>query len=112
MRVVVSEPLNVHDYERLAHERLSANAWEYLRGGAGDETTLRANRAAFERWQLRPRLLVGVRDVDTRTTVLGTEIALPLLVAPVAVQKLMHPEGEAATARGAAAAGTIMCVST
>jgi 4-hydroxymandelate oxidase len=108
----VTEPLNVHDYERLARERLGEHAWEYLRGGAGDETTLRANCAAFERWQLRPRLLVDVRDVDTRTTVLGTEIALPVLVAPVALQKLMHPEGEAATARGAAAAGTIMCLST
>jgi len=106
------EPLNVHDYERLARERVSDDAWEYLRGGAGDETTLRANCAAFERWQLRPRLLVDVRNVDTRTTVLGTEIALPVVIAPVALQKLMHPDGEAATARGAAAAGTIMCLST
>jgi isopentenyl diphosphate isomerase/L-lactate dehydrogenase-like FMN-dependent dehydrogenase len=105
-------PLNVHDYERLARERLDEMAWEYLRGGAGDETTLRANVSAFERWELRPRLLVDVGGVDTRTTVLGTEIALPVLVAPVALQKLMHPDGEAATARAAAAAGTIMCLST
>ncbi len=108
----MTEPLNVHDYERLARERLPENAWEYLRGGAGDETTLRANCTAFERWVLRPRLLIDVRNVDTRTTVLGTEIALPVLVAPVAMQKLLHPDGEAATARAAAAAGTIMCLST
>jgi isopentenyl diphosphate isomerase/L-lactate dehydrogenase-like FMN-dependent dehydrogenase len=108
----MSEPLNVHDYERLAQDCLTEHAWEYLRGGAGDETTLRANRTAFERWHLRPRLLVDVRDVDTRTTVLGTEISMPVLVAPVALQKLMHREGEAATARGAAAAGTIICLST
>ena len=108
----MSEPLNVYDYERLAQKRLTEHAWEYLRGGAGDETTLHANRTAFERWHLRPRLLVDVRGVDTRTTVLGTEISLPVLVAPVALQKLMHREGEAATARGAAAAGTIMCLST
>src|SRR5687768_12558915 len=107
-----AQPLNIHDYERLARERLPENAWEYLRGGAGDEITLRANCAAFERWTLRPRFLVDVGAVDTRTTVLGTEIALPVLVAPVALQKLMHPEGEAATARAAAAAGTITCLST
>ena len=85
---------------------------EYLRGGAGDETTLRANRAAFERWELRPRVLVDVAEVDTATTVLGADVSLPVLVAPLALQKLLHAEGEAATARAAAAAGTIMCVST
>ena len=108
----MTEPLNVHDYELLARERLPENAWEYLRGGAGDETTLRANCAAFQRWELRPRLLVDVKSVDTRTTVLATDVSLPVLVAPVAMQKLVHPEGEAATARAAAAAGTIMCLST
>ena len=108
----MTDPLNIHDYERLAQERLTEQAWEYLRGGAGDETTMRANRAALERWELRPRLLNDVREIDTRTTVLGTEIALPVLVAPVALQKLMHPDGEAATARAAAAAGTILILST
>jgi isopentenyl diphosphate isomerase/L-lactate dehydrogenase-like FMN-dependent dehydrogenase len=108
----VTEPLNVHDYELLARECLGENAWEYLRGGAGDETTLRANVAAFHRWELRPRLLVDVKNVETRTTVLGTEVSLPVLIAPVALQKLVHPEGEVATARAAAAAGTIMCLST
>ena len=108
----MSEPVNIHDYERLARERLDDNAWEYLRGGAGDETTLRANVAAFARWNLRPRVLVDVADIDTRTTVLGTDVALPVLVAPVALQKLVHADGEAATARAAAAAGTIMCLST
>jgi isopentenyl diphosphate isomerase/L-lactate dehydrogenase-like FMN-dependent dehydrogenase len=107
----VSPPLNVFDYEELARERLDDRAWEYFRGGAGDETTLRENRAAFERIRLRPRVLVDVGAVDTRTTVLGTTVELPVLVAPVALQKLAHPEGEAATARAAAAAGTIMVLS-
>jgi isopentenyl diphosphate isomerase/L-lactate dehydrogenase-like FMN-dependent dehydrogenase len=107
----VTSPLNVHDYEALARERLDENAWEYFRGGAGDETTLRENRAAFDRLKLRPRVLVDIGSVDTRTTVLGTEIPAPLLVAPVALQKLAHPDGEAATARAAAAAGTIMALS-
>src|ERR671910_837303 len=100
---MVARPLNVHDYERLARECLPDNAWEYLRGGAGDETTLRANCASFERWTLRPRFLIDVGAVDTRATVLGTEVAFPVLVAPVALQKLVHSEGEAATARAAAA---------
>jgi isopentenyl diphosphate isomerase/L-lactate dehydrogenase-like FMN-dependent dehydrogenase len=108
----VSEPLNAHDYEALAHASLDPRSWEYFRGGAGDETTLRENRAAFDRWKLRPRVLVDVGSVDTRTTVLGTEIASPVLVAPVALQKLAHPDGEAATARAAAKAGTIMALST
>src|SRR4051794_12131891 len=87
-------------------------AWEYFRGGAGDETTLRENRAAFDRLKLQPRVLVDVTTVDTSTTVLGTPVAAPVLVAPVALQKLAHPDGEAATARAAAAAGTIMVLST
>ena len=106
------EPLNAHDYEELAHARLDENAWEYFRGGAGDESTLRDNRAALERWKLRPRVLIDVTEVDTSTTVLGTPVAAPILVAPVALQKLAHPEGEAATARAAARAGTIMALST
>ncbi len=107
----MTEPINVHDYELLARERLDDNAWEYVRGGAGDETTLRDNMAAFGRWKLRPRVLVDVGCIDTRTTVLGTAVSAPIVVAPVAMQKLCHPEGETATARAAAAAGTIMVLS-
>jgi isopentenyl diphosphate isomerase/L-lactate dehydrogenase-like FMN-dependent dehydrogenase len=106
------EVLNLHDFEAAARERLDARAFEYFRGGAGDEVTLRQNREAFERLTLRPRVLVDVASVDTRTTVLGTPVELPVLAAPVALQKLAHPEGEAATARAAAAAGTIMVLST
>jgi len=106
------EPLNVHDYELLARDRLDENAWEYFRGGSGDESTLRENLAAFARWRLRPRVLVDVTEIDTSTTVLGTRVAAPILVAPVALQKFAHPDGEAATARAAARAGTIMVLST
>ena len=104
-------PLNVWDYERLAEAKLDANAHAYFAGGADDELTLRDNAAAFERRKLRPRVLVDVREVSTATTVLGTEVALPVLIAPVAIQRLAHPDGEEATARAAAAAGTIMCLS-
>jgi 4-hydroxymandelate oxidase len=105
------KPINVSDYERLAEEKLDARAHAYFVGGAGDEVTLRENIAAFERRKLRPRVLVDVRSVSTSTTVLGTQIALPILIAPLALQRLAHPDGELATARAAAAAGTIMCLS-
>jgi 4-hydroxymandelate oxidase len=104
-------PINVWDYERLAEEKLDANAHAYFAGGAGDEVTLRENVAAFERRKLRPRVLVDVGDVTTATTVLGAEIALPVLIAPLAVQRMAHPDGEEATARAAAAANTVMCLS-
>jgi isopentenyl diphosphate isomerase/L-lactate dehydrogenase-like FMN-dependent dehydrogenase len=104
-------PVNIWDYERVAEEKLDANAHAYFAGGAGDEVTLRDNIAAFERRKLRPRVLVDVGAVSTATTVLGTEIALPVLVAPLAMQRMAHPDGEEATARAAAAAGTVMCLS-
>ena len=104
--------INVADFEAAARERLDPGVYDYVAGGAGDEQTLRENRAAFQRWQLRPRVLVDISGVSTATTVLGTEVALPVLVAPTAFQRLAHPEGELATARAAAAAGTIMSLST
>ncbi len=105
------QPINVWDYERLAEERLDANALAYFAGGAGDEITLRENVAAFERLKLRPRVLVDVGSVTTQTSVLGTDLALPVLIAPLAMQRMAHPDGELATARAAAQAGTIMCLS-
>jgi isopentenyl diphosphate isomerase/L-lactate dehydrogenase-like FMN-dependent dehydrogenase len=108
----VTAPINVWDYERLAEGKLDANAQAYFAGGAGDEVTLRDNLAAFERRKLRPRVLVDVRTVSTATTALGTDIALPVLIAPIALQRMAHHDGELATARAAAAAGTIMCLST
>ena len=104
--------LNVADYEREAERVLDSGAFGYFAGGAGDERTLRDNVEAFSRWQLRPRVLVDVGEVTTSATVLGREMSMPLLVAPTAFQRLAHPEGEAATARAAADAGTVMCQST
>ena len=105
------EPINVWDYERLAAEKLDANAHAYFVGGAGDEWTLRRNVAAFAEWQLRPRVLVDVSGVTTATTVLGHEVSMPVVIAPLAFQRMAHPDGEYATARAAAAAGTLMCLS-
>ena len=106
------QPINVGDYERLAEERLEPAMLGYISGGAGDEHTLRDNCAAFRRWRLRPRMLVDVGAVSTETDVLGRRISMPVLAAPTAYQRLAHPDGELATARGAAAAGTIFCLST
>jgi isopentenyl diphosphate isomerase/L-lactate dehydrogenase-like FMN-dependent dehydrogenase len=108
----VGDLLSVADYERLAEERLEPGAWAYLAGGSGEEWTLRENRAAFERWTFRPRVLCDVSEISTATTVLGTRLGLPVVVAPVAYQQLYDPDGECATARAAAAAGAAMAVST
>ncbi|HEY1236730.1 MAG TPA: alpha-hydroxy acid oxidase [Solirubrobacterales bacterium] len=95
----------------MAAEKLEPGAHGYFAGGAGDERTLRRNAEAFEGWELRPRVLVDVSEISTRTTVLDTELELPFLVAPVAFQLLAHPDGEAGMARAADAAGTVMCLS-
>jgi isopentenyl diphosphate isomerase/L-lactate dehydrogenase-like FMN-dependent dehydrogenase len=109
---VTDRRVNVDDFEQAARARLEPGAFGYFAGGAGDEHTLHGNSTAFECWHLRPRVLVDVATVSTAATVLGTEIAFPLLVAPTAFQRLADPEGELATARAAAAAGTIMTLST
>jgi isopentenyl diphosphate isomerase/L-lactate dehydrogenase-like FMN-dependent dehydrogenase len=109
----VSEgPINVADFERAAAEKLDAGTLGYFAGGAGDELTLRDNVAAWSRWRLRPRVLVDVSEVTTAAEVLGGPVSMPLLVAPVAYQRLVDPEGEVGMARAAAAAGTVMCLST
>src|SRR5262245_35577499 len=104
--------LTLDDAERLAEQVVPAEAWSYIVGGAGDERTLRWNREAFSRFRLRYRVLVDVSSVSTETTVLGTPVSMPVLVAPMAFQQIAHEEGEVAMARGAAAAGTVMCLST
>ena len=107
-----SRPVNVADYERLACAALPEGPLGYYAGGAADERTLRENTAAWARRPLRPRVLVDVSEVSTATTVLGTPVAMPVLVAPTALQRMAHPDGEPGMARAAAAAGTIMTLST
>src|SRR5579859_307449 len=104
--------INVADYVEAAAAKVEPSVWCYFEGGAGDEVTLRANVASYSRWQFRPRMLVDVGEVSTATTLLGTPVSMPLGVAPFAMQRLVDPEGEVATARAAAAAGALMCVST
>jgi isopentenyl diphosphate isomerase/L-lactate dehydrogenase-like FMN-dependent dehydrogenase len=104
--------INVADYVEEARRIVPENVWCYFEGGAMDEVTLRANVAAYGRWRFRPRMLVDVSELDLRTTLLGTEVAMPLGIAPFAMQRLLAPDGEQATARAAAAAGTLLTVST
>ena len=85
MDLATASCLNCADYEQLAAERLEPGALAYYAGGAGDEHTLRENTAAWSRRRLRPRVLVDVSDVTTATTVLGTPVPDPVLVAPTAL---------------------------
>ena len=104
--------LNLFDYERAAAECLPEPALGYLTGGANDEVTLRANREAFDSISIRYRTMIDVSTRDLSTFVLGTRIAWPVLIAPTAMQRLAHPEGECATARAASRLETVMIVST
>ncbi|HEY7127148.1 MAG TPA: alpha-hydroxy acid oxidase [Ktedonobacterales bacterium] len=105
-------PINLHDYEALAQQHMAPAVWDTYAQGSEDEITLQANRSAYAAIRLRPQVLVDVRDCCTATTVLGTPVDLPVMVAPASVHKLAHPEGELATARAARAAGALLVAST
>ncbi len=110
----VAQPtlVNLYDFEAAAKRKLSQAAWEYFNGGSADEITLRRNREALDALQLKPRVLVDVTRIDTSCTLLGYKIEHPILLAPTSSHLLAHPEAETETARGAAAAKTIMVAST
>lgn len=103
--------INLFDVEKLAVERMTPMAYEYVASGAADEYTLRWNRQALDSIKLHTRVLIDVSQIDTRTTLFGMDIAYPILIAPTAYHKIMHPDGELATARGAGAASAIYVVS-
>ncbi|MBD2016820.1 alpha-hydroxy-acid oxidizing protein [Microcoleus sp. FACHB-53] len=107
-----TKPINLFEYQTLASQQLSPMARDYYASGSWDEITLRDNRAAFERYKLRPRMLVDVSQRDLSTTILGQSLPLPILIAPMAFQCLAHPEGEIATAKAAAKLGSVMVLST
>jgi 4-hydroxymandelate oxidase len=107
-----SRPLTVAEYEPLARERMDQRAWDYQSGGAGDEISLAANRAAWDQIRLRPRVLVDVSSRDLATRAFGVQLAHPIVVAPTADHSLAHPDAERGTARGTAAAGGLFTLST
>lgn len=104
--------MTIDDWEALARTHLPAMAYDYYRSGADEEHTLRRNREAYARFEVWYRTLEDVTTPAIATTVLGAPVATPILVAPTAYHRLAHPEGEPATARGAAACGSLYCAST
>ena len=104
--------LNLHEVELMAREILPAPTYDYFAGGANDEITLHANRHGFDEISIRPRVLVDVSRRDLAVALLGTPSPAPLVVAPMAFQRLAHPDGELATARAAAGLGLTMALST
>jgi isopentenyl diphosphate isomerase/L-lactate dehydrogenase-like FMN-dependent dehydrogenase len=104
--------ISLADYERAAARALDPEALGYFAGGAADEITMRDNESSWARLAIRPRVLVGVEERHPGVTLLGQPRPHPLIVAPMAFQRLAHPEGEIAIARAAAATGTIMTLAT
>ncbi len=105
------EPINLFEFEASAKERLPKEEYDYIAGGATDELSVERNRRAYESWALRPRVLRDVSQLDLSTTVLGTRVSLPVLIAPCGGHQKAHPDGELATYRAAASRGTILAVS-
>jgi 4-hydroxymandelate oxidase len=104
--------VTLHDYEPRARQVLPHMIFEYIAGGAGDEITMRANREAFDRIRVRPRVLVDVSQIDTRVALFGQEMCAPILLAPCAYMKMFDPDGEREAVRGANAAGITLVAST
>ncbi len=105
-------PMSAEELEARAAEAMSPEAHGYVSGGAGSERTMRANREAFDRWRILPRMLRDVGARSLRVRLFGTELPAPVLLAPVGVQSIAHPEGELAVARAAASTGVGMVLST
>jgi len=106
------DPLDLERLEAAARARLDPPVYDYIAGGADAEHTVAGNLAAWSRLALRPHVLRDVAEVSTATTLLGSEVPVPLLVAPMAYHRMADPEGEAASAAGAAAAGAPYVLST
>jgi L-lactate dehydrogenase (cytochrome) len=103
---------NVEDLRKIAKRKLPKPLFNYIDGGADDETNVRGNIHAFEGTRLVPEYLVDVADIDLSTKVLGREISMPLFLAPTGMTRLFHHDGETAVSKAAAAAGTYYCLST
>ncbi|XP_019887757.1 peroxisomal (S)-2-hydroxy-acid oxidase GLO1 isoform X1 [Ooceraea biroi] len=108
----MTEYVCIQDYEKYALEHLPPSVRDYYKSGAGDEYSVKWNREAFKNYRIRPRFLRDVSKRDISTTVLGQKVSMPVGVAPTAMQRMAHPDGECANARAAQAAGTIFILST
>lgn len=106
------QPICLDELEQKAKDVLKPEAYDYVAGGAGTGSTMRANLSAFEYWKIVPRMLRDVSQRDTSVEVLGVELPVPVMIAPVGVQSIIHPDGELAVARAAAALRIPMILST
>lgn len=95
-------PVNIAEYERYAKSVLPRNANDYYASGSNDMITLRENRNAYSRLRLLPRILIDVSKINTETTILGVKVDSPICLAPTAMQRMAHPDGEIATSKAAA----------
>lgn len=111
-RLTSPRVVNIADLRRLARRRLPRVVFDYIDGGADDETTLRENSRVYDLVTLRPRCAVAIPQCDLRTTVLGTALELPLLLGPIGSTRMFYPRGEAVAARAAGDAGTVYTLST
>ncbi len=111
MNQALSRCHSIAALRRLARRRLPRSVFDYLDGAAGDEVTARRNRTDFERYELLPRVLTDVSEVDLTTTALGASLEAPLILAPTGMSRLFHHEGEPAAARAAADAGVMYSLS-
>ncbi|MGW0732500.1 alpha-hydroxy acid oxidase [Streptomyces sp. NPDC002851] len=105
-------PLCPREYAAAARATLDRPVWDYIAGGSGDEVTLREDRAAYDRYRLRPRALVDVSHCELGTTLLGRPVSFPVGIAPMAFHRLVHADGEAATVRAAGEVGALTITST
>lgn len=108
----ISSMQNSYDFEKIAKNILPRDAWAYYSCGSDDEISMRENHYAYQRVYFRPRVCVNVREIDTSTTILGTESTVPFYVTATALAKLGHPDGECSIARGAGKEGVIQMIST
>jgi len=104
--------INVHDLEEKVESRMDAGAFHSVRGGAGEEFTLKENIESFNRKKIVPRSLKGLASVDTKTSIFGVDLSMPVIACPVAAHGIMHEEAETASFRGTAAAGSLFTSST
>ncbi|KAK8861216.1 hypothetical protein IAR55_002035 [Kwoniella newhampshirensis] len=111
-KIELGEIIGLPDFDAAAKINLTSKAWAYMSSGATDQYTLDLNRSAFNSILFRPRILVDVDEVDTRTTMLGQENSLPIFISPAGMAKLAHPEGECLLAKGAGQCGIIQMIST
>jgi isopentenyl diphosphate isomerase/L-lactate dehydrogenase-like FMN-dependent dehydrogenase len=108
----VMEPVNVHEFEEIAKRKLHKLAYDFIAGGVEDELTLRANREAFRRWYLVPRVMTDVSEVDPRTELLGLTLESPVIIAPTGGKNLVLPDADTVVAQAALATKTPICTAT